>query len=87
MVPRRNPRRRLPVCRGMTAAFQFKTYLGGIATALLLVATLAPAVALAASSFSQRETPRTQKPPQRRRIGKRPILAVVPVFDCASKQT
>jgi hypothetical protein len=71
----------------MTAAFQFKTYLGGIVAVLLLAAMIAPAVALAASSLYQRETPRTQKPQQRRRIGKRPILAVVPVMDCASKRT
>jgi hypothetical protein len=71
----------------MTAAFQFKTYLGGFAAVLLLAAMIAPAVALAASSFSQRETPRTQKPQQRRRISKRPVLAVVPVMDCASKRT
>ena len=71
----------------MTAAFQFKIYLRGFAAVLLLAAMLAPAVALAASSFSQRETPRTQKPQQRRRISKRPILAVVPVIDHASKRT
>ena len=71
----------------MTAAFQFKTYLAGIAAALLLAATIAPAVALAASSLYQREAPRTQKPQPRRRISKRPVLAVVPVIDCASKRT
>ncbi|HEV8145760.1 MAG TPA: hypothetical protein VGP79_05250 [Bryobacteraceae bacterium] len=70
----------------MTAVFQFKTYLAGVAAALLLAAMIAPAVALAAGSLSQRETPRTQKPQQRRRIGKRPVLAVV-VMDCASKRT
>jgi ABC-type spermidine/putrescine transport system permease subunit II len=71
----------------MTAASQFKNYLAEVAAVLLLAAMIAPAVALAANSFSQRETPRTQKPQQRRRISKRPVLAVAPVIDWASKQT
>ena len=83
----RNPRMPLPVCRGMTAAFQFKTYASAVAAVLLLAAMIAPAVALAASSFSRRETPRTQKPQQRRRISRRPVLAVVPVMECVSKRT
>lgn len=71
----------------MTAVLRFKTYLAGVAAALLFAATLAPAVALMATTFYEREKPRTQKPRERRRVSNRPVLAVAPVVGSVSKRS